>query len=516
LAQLISLFQTPAAGGAQAAPATQGTSSPGVGTPTAEGAFRQLLLQALGGGTPVQVPSKLPQPPASLPQASASLPQAPASLPQPSASLPQPLASLPQAPASLPQALETARKMAAMPLQVMASVLTVAEPQAEVTGEERAPEAAADVEPEQPQPVAAAPPGDAAAAAIALMAALAAQPAPQGATTQPAASTVPTTTAGTAPVAQLPTEGSDSQVEAFARQAARLLTGSQDAQAPGAREGKPEAGPRFGDLVKLVAQAEAGSQQTPAQPVTQNPSPDGQAHQGQSQAQEHAQAPVHAAAPGREHAQGRPFHCAIGETPAQTPAEAEESITKAAAHETQPPAPATAPPPGASATEVNASETLDRPPRPTVDSDQVVRQVSRFVKVMVDGQQSEVRMQLHPEHLGTVAVKLILGDGVMKASLVTQDAAVKAAIEANLDQLKSRLADQGITVEQVHVTVGGDGAFSQPRQSSHGEQRHGAPQHGRSPAWQGAQQADDPPTPRRATAGRWASGSTGGRFNSLA
>jgi flagellar hook-length control protein FliK len=490
-------------------------------------------------------------------------------------------------------------RMGDVALQVLAALLDGVDP-SEVTpaaehGAQEGPEGKAGDGKAQAEPGA---PGAAAVTAVlAVMAAQAgqgvpavqAQPVPTAKATDPGAAVqVPTAETQAAPA--------NGRVEAFARQAARMVATGQESPAAGESPvAQAETGPRFGDLVKLVAQAEgealpgggtapASSSQTGTTattshaPMAQAPTAQaptaqaptaqaptaqaptvqaptaqaptaqaptaqaptaqaptaqaptvqaptaqsrgdrgGQGEQpdpGQSQAQAHAKAPEHASAVAKEHAQGVPF---------RAPAKPDSSVkdpgeVKAPAHQLQQ-AQAPAPQSGAPAPETRASETLDQPPRPTVEPDPVIRQVSRFVKVMVDGQQSEVRMQLHPDHLGTVAVKLIVGDGVLKANLVTQDAAVKAAIEANLDQLKSRLADQGITVEQVHVTVGGDGSFSQPQHSRQGDQRQGEPQQGRSPLRQDRQNPDAAASPqlvRRQAANPWRPGSSGARLNSLA
>ncbi|HWI51253.1 MAG TPA: flagellar hook-length control protein FliK, partial [Symbiobacteriaceae bacterium] len=101
----------------------------------------------------------------------------------------------------------------------------------------------------------------------------------------------------------------------------------------------------------------------------------------------------------------------------------------------------------------------------------------------------------------------------LRANLVAQDAAVKAALEANLDQLKSRLSDQGFQVEQVHVTVGGDGGFGQPQHSRQGEQRQPQPQQ----QWRQGYRSDQPqsePAQKQAPA-PWSVRGTGVRLNSL-
>jgi flagellar hook-length control protein FliK len=155
-------------------------------------------------------------------------------------------------------------------------------------------------------------------------------------------------------------------------------------------------------------------------------------------------------------------------------------------------------------------------PRQPVEPEQVVRQVTRFIKVMVDSKQSEVRLNLHPEHLGHIAVKLVVGDGAIRANLVAQDMAVKAALEANLDQLKTRLSEQGFQVEQVHVTVGSDGGL--PQHSRQGEQRQPQQQqsHWRQHHQENRNPQDPAPAQSRPAPAPWSLRGTGVRLNSLA
>jgi flagellar hook-length control protein FliK len=161
--------------------------------------------------------------------------------------------------------------------------------------------------------------------------------------------------------------------------------------------------------------------------------------------------------------------------------------------------------------------TQPEPARP-VPAEPVVRQVSRFIKVMVDSQRSEVRLNLHPEQLGSVAVKLVLEGAQVKASLTAQDAAVKQVLEANLDQLRTRLADQGLHVTEVHVAVGDDGGFGQPQQSHQGGQQKQPDEQPGRPAFRQMMPEEEAatPDPTRSTTPAWARRWMGSRINSLA
>lgn len=151
-------------------------------------------------------------------------------------------------------------------------------------------------------------------------------------------------------------------------------------------------------------------------------------------------------------------------------------------------------------------------------AEQVLRQVTRTVKLMVDGGRSELRLNLHPEHLGTVAVKLVVTEGVVQATLNARDSAVRQVLQANLDQLRQRFVDQGMKVDQVTVTVGGESSFSQfdhPHQRETWEGRQSHLQ--RRQPWQPDPEVPLPePGPSLRSASGWYPGRTGARINSLA
>lgn len=155
------------------------------------------------------------------------------------------------------------------------------------------------------------------------------------------------------------------------------------------------------------------------------------------------------------------------------------------------------------------------------DPDQVMKQVSRSVQVMLEGRRSEVKLQLHPEHLGSLTVKLIVEEGVVQANISARDPQVRQVLQANLDQLRTRFAEQGFKIDQVHVSVGGDTQFDQSQQSHQGGQAPSDhPEHGfqerRQRLGQGAP-PQEPRAPRPEQRWRtWNPGQAGARINSLA
>ncbi len=111
--------------------------------------------------------------------------------------------------------------------------------------------------------------------------------------------------------------------------------------------------------------------------------------------------------------------------------------------------------------------------RATVTPRQLIDQIVQTVELDVTGEYGEVRLQLKPEHLGELQVKVATNNGVISATFIAESHTVKSLIEAGLSQLKEQLTQQGLHIQDVSVQVGGD---SPGRQSYPG---------GHEPGWAG-------------------------------
>ena len=87
------------------------------------------------------------------------------------------------------------------------------------------------------------------------------------------------------------------------------------------------------------------------------------------------------------------------------------------------------------------------------DPQQIANQILDHMKTVTNGDFSDVEMQLHPASLGTVQIHVTNNAGVITASFVTENEAVKAAVESQIVRLNEQLEAQGIRVEAVEVTV---------------------------------------------------------------
>jgi flagellar hook-length control protein FliK len=86
----------------------------------------------------------------------------------------------------------------------------------------------------------------------------------------------------------------------------------------------------------------------------------------------------------------------------------------------------------------------------------VVRQVGLAMTQMVARDQTTLRLDLKPPSLGELNLELSVKDGVVTAKLVAENVAAKQALESGMDQLKQDLANQGLKLSHVEITVNPD------------------------------------------------------------
>lgn len=87
------------------------------------------------------------------------------------------------------------------------------------------------------------------------------------------------------------------------------------------------------------------------------------------------------------------------------------------------------------------------------DTEMILNQITDYMKGQVTDGVSELEMQLHPESLGNLHIRLSAKEGVVTAQFTAQNDTVKTALESQMIQLKENFKEQGITVEAIEVTV---------------------------------------------------------------
>jgi len=89
-----------------------------------------------------------------------------------------------------------------------------------------------------------------------------------------------------------------------------------------------------------------------------------------------------------------------------------------------------------------------------VDIKEIAQEIIESVRVMAKPGQTTMELQLYPEHLGKVNITLTSNnEGLMTAHFVVENKLAKEAVEGQMFTLKENLAEQGIKVENIEVTV---------------------------------------------------------------
>jgi flagellar hook-length control protein FliK len=102
---------------------------------------------------------------------------------------------------------------------------------------------------------------------------------------------------------------------------------------------------------------------------------------------------------------------------------------------------------------VQKSEKLEAPREPV--SVQVVRQTQ---EAMGKGR-TEIRIQLDPEHLGGMTLKVVSHNGLVTASIHADNPQTKDLIEGQLAGLRHQFSEQGIKFDRVEVSTRNDSGF---------------------------------------------------------
>lgn len=73
---------------------------------------------------------------------------------------------------------------------------------------------------------------------------------------------------------------------------------------------------------------------------------------------------------------------------------------------------------------------------------------------MIRGGEQRGSLHISPPELGKLDLDIVLKQGHLQANVTAENPVVKEIIEANMNQLKQQLADQGFIVEKFEVMVG--------------------------------------------------------------
>lgn len=85
---------------------------------------------------------------------------------------------------------------------------------------------------------------------------------------------------------------------------------------------------------------------------------------------------------------------------------------------------------------------------------EVLKQIVEKAQILLGDNMSEMDMQLKPENLGKLSLKLVIEKGLMSARFIAESQQVKEVIESNFNQLKDMLQQKGLDVQSFSVSVG--------------------------------------------------------------
>jgi flagellar hook-length control protein FliK len=144
----------------------------------------------------------------------------------------------------------------------------------------------------------------------------------------------------------------------------------------------------------------------------------------------------------------------------------------------------------ATAETAKASAMAKEAPAPARAED-VLPQVSKHLEALKSNQANAIKLQLYPEHLGKMEIKVVSHQGVLSAQLTADSHTVKAMLETQVAALQRSFAEMGIKVDKVEVTLSsanlGQDAYAQGQGMQQGEQQQfGREQQTRSGSFNGS------------------------------
>lgn len=88
-----------------------------------------------------------------------------------------------------------------------------------------------------------------------------------------------------------------------------------------------------------------------------------------------------------------------------------------------------------------------------VEVKEVIDQIVKKAELVLKQNVSEIRINLKPEFLGKMTIRIAVEQGLVTARFITENLQVKHLLESNLNTLRQSLESQGIKVERTEVNV---------------------------------------------------------------
>ena len=87
------------------------------------------------------------------------------------------------------------------------------------------------------------------------------------------------------------------------------------------------------------------------------------------------------------------------------------------------------------------------------NTQEIMNQILDYMKIQLNADADYLEMQLQPESLGTLQIRITAKEGIMTAQFTTASESVRAALESQMVQLQQQLENQNIKVDAIEVTV---------------------------------------------------------------
>ena len=127
------------------------------------------------------------------------------------------------------------------------------------------------------------------------------------------------------------------------------------------------------------------------------------------------------------------------------------------------------------AQEITNVETAEPLPQ-TVNTQDVIDQIVESARVILTEDKTSMELQLNPQNLGKIILKVTEQEGAVTAKIMTQNAVVKEALEAQTVELRQNLEQAGVKVDAVEVTVASHEFEKNLEQNAEGEKQQGEQQ----------------------------------------
>lgn len=89
-----------------------------------------------------------------------------------------------------------------------------------------------------------------------------------------------------------------------------------------------------------------------------------------------------------------------------------------------------------------------------IDPKQFVSEIAQKAGAFLSKDRNEMSIQLTPENLGKISIKIGLNDGTLTGKIYAENYSVKEIIETNLNQLRDALEEKGLSISGLEVHVG--------------------------------------------------------------